>query len=118
MILRDAPYRVLWHVFRYGENNHQLMLTPKSSLLLRILIMRTTAFSAGATLTIGAGTETEDLVTAAEAKLDTAVPAGLDAGCEEIVLNRYFEHVTPINMALGGGPTVGQGIVLLEYVKL
>jgi hypothetical protein len=93
---------------------------PAFCLIRSVAMVRTVAWSdVASTLKVGTGSGGEDLMTASEARIATAIPGGNDAGVEVVGVYVYKSEKSRIFVTLDPGTsTVGEGYLAIEYVLL
>lgn len=85
---------------------------PAGALVTRTLVLIETAFSAGASLTVGTTAGGNDLVSAA----DSAATAAGAKRPETATLKGRLAGDTPLYGTIGGAPAAGLATIVFEYV--
>jgi hypothetical protein len=96
-----------------------LVTVPANSNILRTKIIRTTAWDAITTFTVGKTGTLDWLATTVQANVTAAITGGEEGDAEVVENNKVVTTATPVILTLNqGAASAGAGYVVIEYQEL
>lgn len=117
---RGLPSLLIIKRITFASVTQTLGTIPANSIIKSRQVVRLTKWnSAPTTFEIGKSGDTDWLMTTAQANVSGNIPAGEDAGVEEVAGNKAVSAATPIVLTLNQGSAIaGIAYVVIEFQEL
>jgi hypothetical protein len=117
--IKATPTRTIVKRITFASATQTLGTVPANSLILSRRVIRLTKWDAVTAFEIGKQGDTDWLMTTGQANVTGNIPAGEDAGVEEVSGTKAVTSATDIVLTLNqGAATAGVGYVIVEYQEL